>query len=76
MAELNPLLLLEGATPRLIDEWQLAPSLWDAVRYEVDSTCFCCTAGMSKNVIGNRLSARAHDCPFFQVITDRAHAYQ
>lgn len=36
MAEINPQRLLEGATPRLIDEWQLAPKLWDAVRYEVD----------------------------------------
>lgn len=36
MAELNPSLLLEGETPHLIDEWQLAPQLWDAVRYEVD----------------------------------------
>jgi len=36
MAELDPSLLLEGETPRLIDEWQLAPQLWDAVRYEVD----------------------------------------
>lgn len=36
LAELDPLLLLEGPTPRLVDEWQLAPQLWDAVRYEVD----------------------------------------
>ena len=36
MASLNPSLLLEGDTPRLIDEWQLAPNLWNAVRYEVD----------------------------------------
>lgn len=36
MAELGPQLLLEGDTPRLIDEWQDAPSLWDAIRYEVD----------------------------------------
>lgn len=36
MAELNPSVLLEGETPRLIDEWQLAPKLWNAVRYEVD----------------------------------------
>lgn len=36
MAKLNPLRLLKGDVPRLIDEWQLAPSLWDAVRYEVD----------------------------------------
>jgi predicted AAA+ superfamily ATPase len=36
MAELDPILLLEGETPRLIDEWQLAPQLWDAIRFEVD----------------------------------------
>lgn len=36
MAELNPSVLLEGETPRLVDEWQLAPNLWNAVRYEVD----------------------------------------
>ncbi len=36
MAELEPALLLAGDTPRLIDEWQLAPQLWDAVRFEVD----------------------------------------
>lgn len=36
MADTNPSLLLQGKTPRLIDEWQLAPKLWDAVRFEVD----------------------------------------
>jgi len=36
MAGLNPKRLLVGETPRLIDEWQLAPKLWDAVRFEVD----------------------------------------
>ena len=36
MAELSPKRLLQGATPRLIDEWQLAPKLWDAIRFEVD----------------------------------------
>ncbi|WP_297072156.1 ATP-binding protein [uncultured Duncaniella sp.] len=36
LAEVNPSALLEGETPRLIDEWQLAPELWDAVRGEVD----------------------------------------
>ncbi len=36
MAELSPLTLLKGETPRLIDEWQIAPNLWNAVRYEVD----------------------------------------
>lgn len=36
LAALSPKKLLEGATPRLIDEWQLAPQLWDAARFEVD----------------------------------------
>lgn len=36
LAEINPSVLLQGPTPRLLDEWQLVPSLWDAVRYEVD----------------------------------------
>ena len=36
LADVSPKKLLEGATPRLIDEWQLAPQLWDTVRYEVD----------------------------------------
>ena len=31
-----PSLLLEGENPRLIDEWQTAPILWDAVRYSLD----------------------------------------
>lgn len=35
-SEVNPSLLLEGETPRLIDEWQIAPKLWDAVRFAVD----------------------------------------
>ena len=36
MADINPKLLLEGETPRLIDEWQEAPKLWDAIRFEID----------------------------------------
>ena len=36
LAELKPSKLLEGEAPRLIDEWQLAPKLWDAIRFEVD----------------------------------------
>lgn len=36
LAELNPLLILQGDTPRLIDEWQEVPSIWDATRAEVD----------------------------------------
>lgn len=37
IAELSPSTLLEGKTPRLIDEWQLAPNIRNAVRYEVDN---------------------------------------
>ena len=36
MAQINPSLLLQGDVPHLIDEWQLAKTLWNAVRYEVD----------------------------------------
>lgn len=35
-ASVKPSLLLKGETPRLIDEWQVAPVLWDSVRHEVD----------------------------------------
>jgi len=34
--ELKPQIILQGDTPRLIDEWQDAPKLWDAARYEAD----------------------------------------
>ena len=36
LAEVRPSVLLEGAEPHLIDEWQMAPQLWDAVRFAVD----------------------------------------
>lgn len=36
IAEMNPDLVLDGSTPRLIDEWQEAPAIWDAVRGRVD----------------------------------------
>ena len=36
MASTNIKRLLVGDTPRLIDEWQIAPKLWDAIRFEVD----------------------------------------
>lgn len=36
LADISPVTLLEGETPLLIDEWQLAPKLWDAIRFEVD----------------------------------------
>ena len=36
LAKINPALLLRGDKPRLIDEWQVAPSLWDSIRFEAD----------------------------------------
>lgn len=36
LADTRPSMLLKGDAPRLIDEWQMAPVLWDAVRHEVD----------------------------------------
>ena len=36
LTKMSPQSLLEGEVPRLIDEWQLAPSLWDTIRFEVD----------------------------------------
>lgn len=38
LAEMSPELVLEGDAPRLIDEWQEVPPIWDAVRYKVDSS--------------------------------------
>ncbi len=36
MAELGIKMLLKGDNPRLIDEWQIIPQIWDAIRFEVD----------------------------------------
>lgn len=36
LSEMDPEVLLEGDNPRLIDEWQLAPKLWDAIRFSID----------------------------------------
>lgn len=36
LAETSPRTVLSGDVPRLVDEWQLAPTLWNAVRHEVD----------------------------------------
>ena len=38
LAELSPELVLQGDAPRLIDEWQEVPPLWDAVRFHVDQS--------------------------------------
>ena len=36
LSEIDPDALLEGDNPRLIDEWQLTPKLWDAIRFSID----------------------------------------
>ena len=36
LADVAPSVILQGEYPRLIDEWQMAPQLWDAVRYDID----------------------------------------
>lgn len=36
LAESQPSFLLDGPTPRLVDEWQMAPQLWDAARFAID----------------------------------------
>lgn len=38
LAEMSPSLILDGEKPRLIDEWQEVPPIWDAVRYQVDQS--------------------------------------
>lgn len=38
LAEIDPSIVLKGEAPRLVDEWQEVPSLWDAVRYKVDES--------------------------------------
>ena len=38
LAQMSPDLVLNGEKPRLIDEWQEVPALWDAVRHRVDQT--------------------------------------
>ena len=47
LARLKPEKILSGEQPRLIDEWQLAPVLWDSIRYNVDHAdnpgCFILT---------------------------------
>ena len=37
MADIDPGRLLAGDVPRLIDEWQIAPKIWDAARFEIDT---------------------------------------
>lgn len=36
LATLNPKLLLKGENPRLVDEWEIAPQVWDSIRFQSD----------------------------------------
>ncbi len=71
LARIQPSLLLDEKPPLLIDEWQIAPELWDAIRYEVDRRGepgqFILT-GSGKNLsLGRRTLCAltdAHDEPF------------
>jgi len=38
LAQINPALVLAGDTPRVIDEWQEVPGIWDAVRFDIDQS--------------------------------------
>lgn len=38
LARISPEIVLEGEKPKLIDEWQEAPNLWDEIRYDIDRT--------------------------------------
>ena len=37
IAQADPSMILDGQTPRLIDEWQLVPTIWNAIRHEIDT---------------------------------------
>lgn len=56
LAEMSADLVLDGESPRLIDEWQEVPPIWDAVRYRVDSLhrpgCFLLTGSATPNQKG------------------------
>lgn len=60
LAEIDPGALLVGDTPRLLDEWQLAPTLWDAVRYEVDQRQAAGQFILTGSSVPARLDQAAH----------------
>lgn len=54
LADLAPSLVLDGETPRLLDEWQLIPKLWDAVRLRVDQEQAAGLFLLTNSVVPNR----------------------
>ena len=53
LAKISPSIVLQGEMPRLIDEWQEVPELWDAIRFKVDKThekgCYIITGSATPN---------------------------
>ena len=73
LARLAPKVLLEGATPRLVDEWQLAPALWDALGYDVNLVPFRPAIRLlQESLVG--LSASCHP-PFLDYIITHINTY-
>ena len=69
LARLMPDKILSGEYPRLIDEWQLAPMLWDSIRYNVDHAespgCYILTGSSvpaDDSEIRHSLSTRLSSC--------------
>ena len=57
LADTKPSLILRGEEPRLIDEWQMAPQLWDAVRFDIENTAFAlCRGGWPEAVVESRVN--------------------
>ena len=82
LAETNIKRLLHGDTPRLIDEWQIAPQLWDAVRFEADHRqedgadsrrTICIYADRRRDGCSNWMLERLKSLPSFNHTTPQTH---
>ena len=60
MVDISPKLLLEGESPRLIDEWQLAPKLWDAIRFESESSLKGCHPDVKHEIFCGPIHRHCH----------------
>lgn len=58
LADIMPSSILQGETPRLIDEWQMAPQLWDAVRFDIDRN-----QGRGRFILTGSSTPRKKDMP-------------
>ena len=66
-ASIKPSLLLEGETPRLLDEWQIAPILWDAVRLAADNL---------KKFVSRVNTEKMREPSFLMILSATEFAYQ